>query len=86
MRGLDAWLDRGLDRLDDEPEPLHPEDASLLASEPEYCEHRVTVGECILCHVQAECGRDWLAQALDVMRQAEDEAMGAALAARFGRG
>ena len=66
MRGLDSWISRGHERLDDDPEPMHPDDASLL----EYAEQAIRRED-----------ETWQALRW-AERMAEDEAMGAWLELR----
>ena len=72
MRGLDDWISRGHERLDDDPPELHPDDASQDAAiDAELARGQGTAFEVSLLHM------------LRLIQELEDETMGAALAARF---
>lgn len=52
VSGFDDWLSRGHERLDDDPDPVHPLDEH---DDECLCTHGLTVGEfCVSCALDAE--------------------------------
>jgi hypothetical protein len=88
VRGIDSWISRGHERLDDDPPEVHPDDAS----QDDMVEQELAKIVTDIDQIDARIAKDVAAVAvlqtalvemLRRIQRIEDETMGAALAARF---
>jgi hypothetical protein len=79
VRGLDGWISKGHERQDTYPDPVHPDEESLLAHAEIEIERELSMAQAYAAMTEAVLNR--------LRQRDEDEAKGQWLAARqMGRG
>jgi hypothetical protein len=53
MRGLDDWISRGHERQDTDPDPVHPDEESLLATADAEIERELTMAQAYAAMTEA---------------------------------
>lgn len=81
MRGLDDWISRGHERQDSDPDPVHPDEQSLLESVDDAIARELSMAQAYDAMTEA------VLRKIRAMQATEDEAKGQWLAERQrGRG